>query len=75
MRKYYFDLRHGDKVSEDEEGMLLPNLEEVQKESLMALAGMATALSVFPSSMAVEVRDEDGSVMRVRVVFEIDRTN
>lgn len=75
MRRYYFDLRHGGKLAVDEEGVELPNIDAVQKMAVRVLADMAQDLIDLPAPIAVEVRDEAGSVMRVRFLFEIDRTN
>jgi hypothetical protein len=75
MRRYFFDLRIGNELGEDNEGALLPDLEAVQKEALRTLADAAKELLGFPTAVAIEVRDEDGPVMQARVVFEINRTN
>ena len=75
MRRYFFDIRIGDQIGEDDEGQLLPDLEAVQEETLRTLADVAKELPEFPPELAVQVRDDDGSVMRVKVIFEIDRTN
>jgi hypothetical protein len=75
MRRYYFDMRVGDDLGEDNEGVELRGLEAVQKEGLRVLADMARDLIELPASMAVEVRDDDGPVMRARVAFDIHRTN
>src|SRR5262245_23959123 len=66
-RRYYFDMRIDDDLGKDEEGVDLANLDDVQKEALRVLAEMAWDLIEFPASMAVEVRDDDGPVMRARV--------
>src|SRR4051794_28894741 len=54
MRRYYFDMRVGDDLGEDEEGADLPDLDAVQKEALRFLADMAKELIAFPASMSVE---------------------
>ncbi|WP_309142534.1 DUF6894 family protein [Bradyrhizobium sp. sGM-13] len=41
MRRYYFDLRDGDDLAPDEEGLDLPNIERVQEEAARSLADMA----------------------------------
>jgi uncharacterized protein DUF6894 len=75
MRRYFFDVRIGDHLGEDDEGQLLPQLEAVQKEALLILADVAKGLMAVPANLGIEVRDEDGAVMRVKIMFEIDRTN
>jgi hypothetical protein len=66
MRRYYFDMRVGEDLGEDDEGVDLPNLEAVQNEALLVLAAMARDLIEFPVSMAIEVRDEIGPVLQAR---------
>lgn len=39
--RYYFDLREGDRVIADEEGMELVGLQRVQEEAARSLADMA----------------------------------
>jgi hypothetical protein len=41
MRRYYFDLREGDDLAPDEEGLELPSIEQVQEEAARSLADMA----------------------------------
>ena len=75
MRRFYFDMRIGDDLGEDDEGSYLQDLEAVQKEALRVLADMTKDLIQFPASMAVEVRDDAGPVMDAQVAFYIHRTN
>lgn len=76
--RYYFDLRDGDTLATDEEGLELPGLQQVQQEAARSLADMARdAALTFDSSanhhMAIEVRDDAGAVLEVKFTFEIDR--
>jgi uncharacterized protein DUF6894 len=73
MRRYYFHIRIGDELGEDDEGADLPNLEAVQRKALRALAESAEGLIEFPLSLVVKVRDADCSVMNARVVFDLHR--
>jgi hypothetical protein len=78
MAHYYFDLRDGDELVADEEGMELSNMETVQEEATRALAGLATdSVRNFNGArghqMAIEVRDQVGPVMEVKFTFEIAR--
>ena len=75
MNRYFFDLEIGNETGEDDEGLMLRDLEAVQKGALRILADAAQPLLIIPPDMSVRVRDEAGAVMRVLVVFEIDRTN
>jgi hypothetical protein len=79
MIRYYFDLRDGDDLAPDEEGVELPDIEHVQEEAALALAQMAR--DVLPRTVtddgghriAIEVRDEAGPVLKVFFTFEADR--
>jgi hypothetical protein len=78
MRRYYFDLRDGDALVVDEEGLELLNVEAVQEEAARALAGFAwdaarCSAGSDSHSLAIEVRDDAGPVMNVRFAFEIER--
>ena len=80
MALYYFDLRDGDVLAVDEEGMELRDMQAVQEEAARSMADAARDAVPSQSAgllahMSVEVRDEDGPVMRVRFSFEIDRRN
>lgn len=75
MTRYYFDVCIHDDVGEDEEGINLPDLQAVQREAMGVLADMARELTEFPVPMSVEVRDDIGPVMQIRVVVNILRTN
>lgn len=78
MALYYFDLRDGDEIVPDEEGMELRDLSAVQEEAARALAGLSwDAVRNFKGvkrhKMAIEVRDDLGSVMQVKFTFEVTR--
>ncbi|NOJ47819.1 DUF6894 family protein [Bradyrhizobium archetypum] len=78
MRRYYFDLREGDDLAPDEEGLELPSIERVQEEAARSLADMARDAvrrdhNGADHRMSIEVRDDDGPVLQVRFTFEIDR--
>jgi hypothetical protein len=47
VRRYFFDMRIGDDLGEDDGGADLENLEAVQKEALRVLADVARELSRF----------------------------
>jgi hypothetical protein len=78
MRRYYFDLRDGDDLAPDDEGLELPAIERVQEEAARSLADMARD-AVRKNhdgpghQLAIEVRDDVGPVLQVRFTFEIDR--
>jgi hypothetical protein len=79
MPRYHFDLRDGDDLVVDEEGMDLRDMEAVQEEAARSLADMArdevrrTAGKAGGRCMAIEVRDAAGPVLQVKFTFAIDR--
>lgn len=79
MPRYYFDLRDGDYLAPDEEGVDLPDLVAVQNEAARAIADLArdtvrTSRSFGAArGLVIEARDENGPVMRARFQFDIER--
>jgi hypothetical protein len=76
MPRYYFDMREGDEIAPDEEGMELRTIEAVQEEAARSLADMARdairrSADDAEQRMSIEVRDEAGPVMQVKFVFEV----
>jgi hypothetical protein len=79
VQRYFFDLRDGDELAVDEEGLELLDLRAVQAEAAKSLADMARdAVHSFPASasacrMAIEVRDDSGPILQVKFTFNIER--
>ena len=79
MALYYFDLRDGEELALDEEGLELRTMRAVQEEAARALADFAygamrlDGVQSQSQRMAIEVRDEHGPVMAVKFSFEIAR--
>jgi hypothetical protein len=75
MKRYYFDLKDGDGLSFDEEGLELPDLLSAQQEAANALSEMARdairSVDGMGHQMAIEVRDANGPVLQVKYVFEM----
>lgn len=76
MAIYYFDLREGDALAVDEEGLELCDMRAVREEAARSMADAArdAILSQCAGSLAqisIEVRDDDGPVIGVRFTFEI----
>ena len=74
MTRYYFDLVDDDGLFLDEEGLELSDFRAVQVEAAKSLADMARDATYDSGSaskryMAVEVRDDAGSVMHVGFEF------
>ena len=79
MPRYYFDLRENDELAVDEEGLDLPTLQAVQIEAARSLVDMARhavwsrADTILAHRMAIEVRDDNGTVLQAKFTLEIDR--
>jgi hypothetical protein len=77
--RYYFDLRDGDEMITDDEGLELNSIERVQEEAALSLADMARdevrshRTDGARQRMAIEVRDDTGPVLQVKFTFEVDR--
>lgn len=70
MARYYFDIREGDIVVPDEEGMEFPTLESVQREAVHTLGDLAKNMTFEiglpgPQKTAIEVRDDNGPVLQI----------
>jgi hypothetical protein len=74
---YYFDLRDGETLAVDEEGLELRNMGAVREEAARALAGFAWDAMRLEGAqsqrMKIEVRDQNGPVMEVKFSFEMAR--
>jgi hypothetical protein len=78
MALYCFDLRDGDEIVPDEEGVELRDLLGVQEEAARALAGLSwdavrNLKGAQSHKMSIDVRDMNGPVMQVKFVIEITR--
>jgi len=75
MARYYFDLREGTELFLDEDGVELPTLRAAQMEAARALGAMAQELepTAEGQDMSIEVRNEDGPLFQVALVFAIRR--
>jgi uncharacterized protein DUF6894 len=75
--RYYFDLRDGDHLMLDDEGMEMWSIERVQQEAAKTLADMARDAVLEPHEgnrlarqLAIEVRSDYGPVLQVRFSLE-----
>jgi len=77
MRRYYFDIREGDEIFSDEEGLELSTIEKVQEEAARSLADMARdaigTLGTSSRQMSIEVRDDSGPVLHLKFTFAVER--
>lgn len=74
MTRYYFDIRVGDDLYPDEEGLELPDLLTAEVEAAMALAEMARDQDADKHQRAIEVRTADGPLFRAAFIFEASQT-
>jgi hypothetical protein len=77
-KRYYFDVREGEDISPDDEGMELASLEAVQTEAARALTDMARdavrkRVDGAGHQMTIDVRDDDGPVLQVCLTLVIVR--
>ena len=78
MARYYFDLREGDEIIPDEEGMELTSLARVQEEAARSLGDMARdtvrqSHDRVAHRLSVAVRDDHGPVLMVVCTFDVKR--
>lgn len=77
MTHYYFDVRNGQGLISDEEGMDLPDMTAVEDEAAKSLADFAKDALLREHAtdhpMVVEVRDREGPVLKVKFAFEFER--
>lgn len=75
--RYFFDLRDPQGVIQDEEGMELSDVRTAQDEAARTLADMLRDFvqgegGAGPSPvMAVEVRNDDGPVLQLKITLEV----
>lgn len=72
MTRYYFDIRDGEALYADEQGMELDDQRAAEIEAAKSLAGMANDLSPLDERhhMAIEVRTNAGPVFQAAFIYE-----
>ena len=76
MHRYYFDLSDQNGRFVDDEGMDFNDMDAVEREAAQAMADAARhsfQRPIKPAEIVIEVRDDAGPVMRVRLALEIER--
>ncbi len=70
MSRFYFDIRDGELLVIDEEGLDLFSQRAAEIEAALSLADVASELRSFASSedLAIEVRDAGGPVLKATFV-------
>jgi hypothetical protein len=77
LMRYYFDLRDGNEVARDEEGLELRSMERVRQEAAKTLADMvrdavlSDITNGLPRQLAIEVRTDCGTVLQARFSLEM----
>jgi hypothetical protein len=75
MTRYYFDLREGDILVVDEEGLELPDIESVHQQAAKSLLDMAKDAVVERGGrmqwMAIDARDDEGPVLQAKFTIDI----
>ncbi|RXG85273.1 DUF6894 family protein [Bradyrhizobium zhanjiangense] len=69
---FYFEIRDGESLVTDEEGLDLISQRAAEIEAALSLADVARELEPFANSkgLAIEVRDASGPVLRATFVYE-----
>ena len=74
MARYYFNLREGDELIADDEGLELPAIESARNEAIRGLADLTrdAICNSARGDLAIEVVDDERKLLFVaRVVFEV----
>ena len=74
--RYYFDIRDGENLYPDEEGLELADQTAAEVEAAQSLASMAKDLATLDErrDMAIEVRTELGPLFKAALIFEVAGT-
>ena len=79
MGRYYFDLRDSESLAVDEEGLELGDVQAAQEEAALSLADAARDSRRRSDGglhqMTIEVRTDDGPLMRVSFSFDVAGKN
>jgi hypothetical protein len=77
MTRYYFDLREGDILVVDEEGLELPDIESVHQQAAKSVLDMAKDAVVERGGrmqwMAIDARDDEGPVLQAKFTIDIKK--
>jgi hypothetical protein len=79
MKRYYFDLREGDTLAVDDDGLELPNLQAVQVEAARSLVDMARhavwtkADTILDHRMGNRGPRRTRPVLQAKFSFELER--
>jgi hypothetical protein len=76
--RYYFDMREGESLALDDEGLELPSLAAAEQEAALSLADMAKDTvrgerCNVGQRLAIEVRNDAGPVLELKFTFGVKR--
>jgi hypothetical protein len=76
MTRYYFDIRDGEDLYPDDEGLELADQTAAEVEAAQSLASMAKDVALLDErrDMAIEVRTELGPLFRAAFIFAVAGT-
>jgi uncharacterized protein DUF6894 len=76
MIRYYFDIRDGEDLYPDEEGLELADQTAAEVEAAQSLASMAKDVAPLDErrDMAIEVRTEFGPLFKAALIFTVAGT-
>lgn len=75
MPRYWFDIRHGEILTEDRVGKVLSGIKDAQRQAQYELGEMLRRVSgsAIHNIMTIEVKDDAGKCLfRAKLVFEIE---
>ncbi|MBR1157100.1 DUF6894 family protein [Bradyrhizobium sp. JYMT SZCCT0428] len=79
MTRFFFDLKFdGESPSTDEEGIVMPGLDEARMEATRSLTDLSKEMVLsgkLTNSLAVIIRDDSGPVLQATLNFEMKRLN
>jgi hypothetical protein len=77
MARYFFDVRHDGKLTADEEGEELSDIDAAEVEARLAAVHLTKELlSASTRKLAVEVRNENGQpIVRAKVSLDVERVD
>jgi hypothetical protein len=74
MTRYFFDVLQDGKITFDDEGAILPNIEAARKEATLALADLArdTLRSEGSPRVGIDVRTSDGPAFEAAFQWSLE---
>jgi hypothetical protein len=75
MPRYFFDIREGNYLAVDEEGVELPDVQAAEAEAARSLTDMARdhVLARTSHSLTIDVRDDNGPIARAKLSWDLQK--